>query len=510
MLEFKHISKTYHVGGIETRALDDINVAFREKELVAILGTSGSGKTTCLNIIGGLDHYDSGELIIKGKKTSDFKDEDWDAYRNNSIGFVFQSYNLIMHLGIVANVELGMTLSGVSMHEKHKRALEALEQVGLKEHLHKKPNQLSGGQMQRVAIARALANNPEILLCDEPTGALDTVTSAQIMDLIKELAKDRLVIVVTHNPEIAQKYADRIIRFQDGKIISDSHPHQERLKPDNFLLKKTRMSFLSALKLSFTNLITKKGRTFLTALASSIGIIGIAVILSLSTGFQAQIDTFQSDAMSEFPIIISQSAMQLNAENMTSMQDKLKDKMMGTEEYADSSEAFLYDKAETTIAHKNNFTDEYMDYIGKIDPEICNSIGFTRIVGMNMLRSINGAIVPVAFNGMLSSMSEGMSVSSMSNMANPASMDEIGLSSYPKQLREGDKSYLVRNYDLLSGEYPQSATDLVLVVDSNNRVEINTLKSLGFETDNVESIRFEDILGTTFKIISNDDYYRAC
>ena len=336
MLEFRNIKKTYHVGGIETRALDNINVAFREKEFVAILGTSGSGKTTCLNIIGGLDHYDSGELIIKGKKTSDFKDEDWDAYRNNSIGFVFQSYNLIMHLGIVANVELGMTLSGVSMYEKHKRALEALEQVGLSEHLHKKPNQLSGGQMQRVAIARALANNPEILLCDEPTGALDTVTSAQIMDLIKELAKDRLVIVVTHNPEIAQKYADRIIRFQDGKIISDTHPHQERLKPDRFLLKKTSMNFLSALNLSFTNLITKKGRTFLTALASSIGIIGIAVILSLSTGFQAQIDTFQSDAMSEFPIIISQSAMQLNAENMASMQDKLKDKMMGTEEYADS------------------------------------------------------------------------------------------------------------------------------------------------------------------------------
>ena len=507
MLEFRNIKKTYHVGGIETRALDNINVAFREKEFVAILGTSGSGKTTCLNIIGGLDHYDSGELMIKGKKTSDFKDEDWDAYRNNSIGFVFQSYNLIMHLGIVANVELGMTLSGVSMYEKHKRALEALEQVGLTEHLHKKPNQLSGGQMQRVAIARALANNPEILLCDEPTGALDTVTSAQIMDLIKELAKDRLVIVVTHNPEIAQKYADRIIRFQDGKIISDTHPHQERLKPDRFLLKKTSMNFLSALNLSFTNLITKKGRTFLTALASSIGIIGIAVILSLSTGFQAQIDTFQSDAMSEFPIIISQSAMQLNAENVASMQDKLKDKMMGTEEYADSNEAFLYDKAETTIAHKNNFTDEYMDYLGKIDPEICNSIGFTRIVGMNMLRSINGAIVPVSFSSMLSSMSEGMSISSMSNMANLASMDEIGLSSYPKQLREGDKSYLVRNYDLLSGEYPQSATDLVLVVDSKNRVEINALKGLGFNTSNVESIRFEDILGTTFRIISNDDYY---
>ena len=507
MLEFRNICKTYNVGGIETRALDNISVAFREKEFIAILGTSGSGKTTCLNIIGGLDHYDSGELIIKGKKTSDFKDEEWDAYRNNSIGFVFQSYNLIMHLGIVANVELGMTLSGVSAHEKHKRALEALEQVGLSEHLHKKPNQLSGGQMQRVAIARALANNPEILLCDEPTGALDTVTSKQIMDLIKELAKDRLVIVVTHNPEIAQEYADRIIRFQDGKIISDSHPHQERPKPDRFLLKKTSMNYLSALKLSFTNLITKKGRTFLTALASSIGIIGIAVILSLSTGFQTQIDTFQSDAMSQFPIIISQSAMQLDAENIASIQGKITEKMMGTEEYADSDEVYLYDKAETTIAHKNNFTDEYMNYLGKIDPEICNSIGFTRIVGMNLLRDINGVVVPVTFRSIVSSMGQGMNISSMSNMANLASMDEIGLSSYPKQLKEGEESYLVKNYDLLSGEYPLSATDLVLVVDSKNRAEINTLKGLGFSTDNIESIRFDDIIGTTFRVISNDDYY---
>lgn len=507
MLEFRNIKKTYHVGGIETRALDDVSVAFRDKEFVAILGTSGSGKTTCLNIIGGLDRYDSGELIIKGKKTADFKDEDWDAYRNNSIGFVFQSYNLIMHLGIVANVELGMTLSGVSAEEKHKRALEVLEQVGLKEHLHKKPNQLSGGQMQRVAIARALANNPEILLCDEPTGALDTLTSTQIMDLIKEVAKDRLVIVVTHNPEIAQKYADRIIRFQDGKIVSDSHPHQERPKPDRFQLKKTSMNFMAAFKLSFTNLITKKGRTFLTALASSIGIIGIAVILSLSTGFQAQIDTFQSDAMSEFPIIISQSAMQLNAENMASMQDKLKDKMMGTEEYADSNEVFLYDKAETTIAHKNNFTDEYMDYLNKIDPEICSSIGFTRIVGMNLLREVNGSVVPVVLVNLMSTMGEGMNISSMTSMANLASMDEIGLSSYPELLKEDEESYLEKNYDLLAGEYPESATDLVLVIDARNRIDMNALKGLGFDTENVDSIKFTDILGTEFRIISNDDYY---
>ncbi len=507
MLEFKNIKKTYHVGGIETRALDDISVAFREKEFVAILGTSGSGKTTCLNIIGGLDHYDSGELTIKGKKTSDFQDQDWDAYRNNSIGFVFQNYNLITHLSIIANVELGMTLSGVSASERRKRTLEVLEQVGLKDHLHKKPNQLSGGQMQRVAIARALANNPEILLCDEPTGALDTVTSIQIMDLIKEVSKDRLVIVVTHNPEIADKYADRIIRFQDGKIISDSHPHQERLKPDNFILKKTSMKFLMALKLSFTNLRTKKGRTFLTALASSIGIIGIAVILSLSTGFQTQIDTFQSDALSEFPILISQSSIQLDAENIASMQDIIKDKITGTEEYADSDEVFLYDPTKTSFAHKNKFTDEFIDYLNKIDPEVCNNIGYARIVSMNLLREVNNAIKPVMISNIMSTMGEGMSISSITNMANLQSMSSIGLSSYPKQLKEGDESYLLKNYEILAGEYPKSATDLVLVIDAKNRIDFNILKGLGFDTENIKSIKLNDILGTEFKIITNNDYY---
>lgn len=317
MLELKNIRKVYHTGNTDTVALDDISVAFREKEFVAILGTSGSGKTTCLNIIGGLDRYDGGDLIIKGKHTKDFKESDWDAYRNNSVGFIFQSYNLIMHQSIVANVELGMTLSGVSKQEKHKRALEVLKQVGLEKHLDKKPNQLSGGQMQRVAIARALANDPGILLCDEPTGALDTATSIQIMDLIKEVAKDRLVIMVTHNPDLATQYADRIIRFQDGHLISDTHPHQERPKPDSFKIKKTHMSMKTALSLSFNNLKTKKGRTFLTSFASSIGIIGIAVILSLSTGFQKQIDNTQNSTLSQFPVIISQSAMELDEETMT-------------------------------------------------------------------------------------------------------------------------------------------------------------------------------------------------
>lgn len=494
MLELVNIKRSYEVGGIETKALDGISVAFRQKEFVAILGTSGSGKTTCLNIIGGLDRYDSGDLIIKGKRTVDFKDRDWDAYRNNSIGFVFQSYNLIMHLSIVANVELGMTLSGVSSEEKHKRAISVLEQVGLKEHLHKKPNQLSGGQMQRVAIARALANDPEILLCDEPTGALDSNTSAQIMNLIKEVAKDRLVIMVTHNPELAKEYADRIIRFQDGKIIDDTHPHVERPKGDEFNLKKTSMSFLTALRLSFNNIRTKMGRTTLTAFASSIGIIGIAVILSLSTGFQNHIDDFQKDAMSEFPIMISQSATNLDADSLKQMQSQTKNK-----EFVDSDEVYLYDPTETSISHTNVLTDEYMDYLNKIDPEICGSIGYTRLVQMNMVRKVDGKVNPVSLSNPLAGGSGGSGMGSM--------MGGGSLSSYPKQLREGEESYLVKNYELLAGEYPTSSSDLVLVVDSRNRLDFNILNNLGFNTDDEKSIKFSDIVGSEFKIVANNDYY---
>lgn len=496
MLELQNIRKTYHVGDIETRALDGINVAFRAKEFVAILGTSGSGKTTCLNIIGGLDRYDSGELRIKGKSTRDFKEKDWDAYRNNSVGFVFQSYNLIMHLSIVANVELGMTLSGVSVEEKHARALEVLEQVGLKDHLHKKPNQLSGGQMQRVAIARALANDPEILLCDEPTGALDTATSVQIMDLIKQVAQNRLVIMVTHNPDLAEKYADRIIRFQDGRIIADSHPHKEAPKEDAFRLKKTSMSFFTALKLSFNNIRTKKGRTFLTSFASSIGIIGIAVILSLSNGFKLQIDAFQRDAMAEFPILIAQTTAEMDLEAMQEHSQEMRDEMLGTAETVTSEEVFLYDPAENRPLHTNVFTDDYMAYLNRIDPAICGSIGYTRIVAMNLVREVDGTAIPVTFSG-------GQKNGGMSS----GQAGITGLSSYPRQLKEGEESYLSKNYDLLAGAFPSSPTELVLVVDSQNRVDFNILKNLGFETDNIDSIAFSDIVGTQFKLVSNDDYY---
>lgn len=500
MLELKNIRKTYHVGDTETRALDGVSVAFREKEFVAILGPSGSGKTTCLNIVGGLDRYDSGDLVIKGKPTKDFKDSDWDAYRNNSIGFVFQSYNLISHLSIVANVELGMTLSGVPKEEKHRRAIEVLEKVGLKEHLQKRPNQLSGGQMQRVAIARALANDPEILLCDEPTGALDTATSVQIMDLIKELSGERLVIMVTHNPQLAEDYADRIIRFQDGQIVSDSHPHQERPKPDGFKLKKTSMSFFTALHLSFNNIRTKKGRTFLTAFASSIGIIGIAVILSLSSGFKATVEDFQTDAMAQFPVVITQSSAEVDMEAM----HKQGMEAMGLDKdgYADSDEVYLKDPSSTIKEHVNEFSEEYLEYLSDIDPEICSSVGLTRVVNMNLLRKTDDGVQTVSFSS--ASEEEGSGGGAASSMG----MESMGISSFPQQLVEGEESYLEKNYELVDGAYPSSAEDLVLVIGKDNSLNQNFLKNLGFDIDGKESIKFSEIVGLELKIISNDDYYR--
>lgn len=496
MLELRNIKKTYHVGDIETKALDGISVAFRQKEFVAILGTSGSGKTTALNIIGGLDRYDDGELLIKGKSTKKFNDKDWDAYRNNSIGFVFQSYNLINHISIVANVEMSMTLSGVSKKEKHRRALEVLEQVGLKDHLHKKPNQLSGGQMQRVAIARALANNPEILLCDEPTGALDTATSAQIMDLIKELSKDRLVIMVTHNPEIAEKYSDRIIRFSDGKIVDDTHPHQERPKPDDFKLTKTSMGFLTALSLSFNNIRTKKGRTFLTAFASSIGIIGIALILSLSNGVKIQIDDFQSDAMSEFPVIITKSAMSVDAESIAALREQ--NDITVTEDYPTTDSVLLHDSGINSLAHTNKFTDEFIDYIDSIDPEYCKSVGYVRLVAMNILTKKGDETVATSL---------GLAATSETAMSGMTSMANIGLSTYPEYLSKDDGSYLEANYELLAGAYPQEVTDIILVIDKKNRIDKTAIEALGFDTANLESIKFSDIVGKEYKLIFNNEFY---
>ena len=478
MLELKNIKKTYRVGDVETRALDDISGSFREQEFVAILGTSGSGKTTCLNIIGGLDRYDSGDLIINGKSTKNFKDREWDAYRNNSIGFIFQSYNLISHLSIVANVEMGMTLSGVSAAEKHRRAQEALEKVGLKDHLHKKPNQLSGGQMQRVAIARALANDPDILLCDEPTGALDTVTSVQIMDLIKEIAGDKLVIMVTHNPELAEKYADRIVKFQDGKIVSDSNPYSFEKENKEFSLKKTSMSFLTALKLSANNIRTKLGRTFLTSFASSIGIIGIAVILSLSVGFQMQIDKFEADTLQQMPIIISQQSMNLDTDTMIKMGEEQKK----YEDYPDEKKIYLFDSMQDTMTHTNKFTDEYLEYVNNMDSSLCKGVTYSRLVNMNMIRKDGENYIPVTSANM-------------------------NWSSYPVSLNENKHSLMNEHYDVLTGTMPETPNDLMLVVDTKNRINKAVMKELGFDADNLEEIDFNEIIGKELKVVMNDDYY---
>ncbi len=485
MLSLKNIKKSYVTGEFKQVALGGVSLNFRQNEFVAILGPSGSGKTTCLNIIGGLDKYDSGDLIINGKSTREFKDSDWDAYRNNSIGFIFQSYNLISHLSILDNVEMGMTLSGVSSAEKHKKALESLERVGLKDHVHKRPNQLSGGQMQRVAIARALANDPDIILADEPTGALDTKTSIQIMDLIKDIAKDKLVIMVTHNPELAKEYADRIVEFRDGNVISDTNPLESEKNNISYSLKKTSMSFLTALKLSGMNIRTKKWRTFLTAFASSIGIIGIALILSLSNGFDKQIDIFESDTLSGFPIMITQKAAEVDINSMMEHSKEMRKEMSGDSEtegkYPDTDVIYPYNTKENTFMHTNKLTEEYIDYVEKIDSNLLSGVSYTRLVNMNLLKS-DGKV------------------------ATPVSVSDLNLSSYPIKLDNSTEGYLETSYDLLSGKYPKEMTDLVLVVDEYNKIDTTILDALGIDS-NKEEINFNDIINHELRAILNNDYY---
>jgi len=475
MLQLKDITKSYKTGDFTQVALNKVSLNFRESEFVAILGQSGSGKTTLLNVIGGLDQYESGELIINGQSTKHFRDGEWDAYRNNSVGFIFQSYNLISHLSIVDNVEMGMTLSGVSTSEKNKKAMEALEKVGLKDHVHKKPNQLSGGQMQRVAIARALANNPDIILADEPTGALDSETSEQIMDLIKTIAEDKLVIMVTHNPELAEQYADRVIKFSDGKAVSDSNPLANQKLTSNYKLKKTSMNFLTALKLSGKNIATKKWRTGLTAFASSIGIIGIALILSLSNGFDKQISSYETGALSTFPITISQTAMNVDMTQHSSFG--------GTERssYPTEKVLFPYDPTENSILHYNVLSTDYLDYLEKMDPALIDGISYTRTVNMNMLK-LDG------------------------DKATTLNKGNISFSAFPSKQGNATGSYIEQYYDLLEGSFPTKMTDLVLIVDEYNRLDNVSLDALGINHD-ADSIDFADLIGYELKLIKNDDYY---
>lgn len=476
MLEIKNINKSYRVGDFEQKVLKDVSIKFRKSEFVAILGHSGSGKTTLLNLIGGLDRYDSGDIVINGKSTKNFKDKEWDAYRNNSIGFIFQSYNLIGHISILDNVEMGMTLSGISKKTRRKKAIEALNRVGLGSHIHKKPNQLSGGQMQRVAIARALANDPDIILADEPTGALDSSTSKSIMDLIKEISKDKLVIMVTHNEDIANEYASRIIRLSDGEILEDSNPVKNIKDNSDYHLKKTAMSFITALNLSLRNIITKKGRTLLTAFASSIGIIGIALILSLSNGFDKQIEKFENDTLTNYPITISRGTMEGTEEVMNSFTNS-----GGTY----PSDKFVYKQKIDLekLTHINNIDEEYMKYLDNIDKSLIDGISYTRLSVMNINLLVKGKKTKIVNFG--------------------TSMNSI--ITIPKTFNN-EKNYLTTNYDLLYGAYPSRATDVLLVVSSDNEVSEKVLENLGFDI-NDEKFSFDDIIGKELVYVINDNLY---
>jgi len=474
MLKLININKSYVTGKFSQQALNNVNIKFRKNEFVAILGPSGSGKTTLLNIIGGLDKYDSGDLIINNKSTKKFHKTEWDAYRNNCIGFIFQNYNLINHISILDNVEMGMTLSGVPSSKRKKKALEVLEKVGLKEHAHKKPNQLSGGQMQRVAIARALANNPSIILADEPTGALDSATSIQTMELIKEIAKDKLVIMVTHNAELANSYANRIIEFKDGKLINDSNPiKKENNRDEKYKIKKTAMSFLTALKLSFNNIRTKKGRTLLTSFASSIGIIGITIILALSNGFDIEINKFERDTLSSMPIVISEQAIEMS---------KIKEEQDNKKEYINDQIIFSIVPKEEQMFHINNINKEYIEYIEKIDNTLLSGVSYTRTTALNIIiKNQNGY--------------------------KPFELNQTNFTVIPKKTTDENISIIEDNYDLLIGRFPTSKDELLLTVDSKNNVNKEILESLGLDTKKAE-FTFDEVLNTQLKLIFNDEYYK--
>lgn len=476
MLEIKHIKKSYKTGDFVQKALNDVSIQFRQNEFVAILGPSGSGKTTLLNVLGGLDHYDSGDLIINGKSTKNFKAADWDAYRNNSVGFIFQSYNLIGHISIQDNVEMALTLSNVKKKERRKRAREALKSVGLLEHAHKRPNQLSGGQMQRVAIARSLVNNPDIILADEPTGALDSNTSKQIMDLIQKIASDKLVIMVTHNQDLAYQYATRVIEVKDGKVVSDSNPlTKEEQEEEQYKLKKTKMSFMEALYLSFNNIMTKKGRTLITAFASSIGIIGIALILSLSNGFDLQIDKFERGILSAMPIMISKQSMDLDEESLVQLTGEEQEK------YPDKQTVIPKDNALESLVRQNKINDDYIDYIENIPSDLVYGVSYTKMTALNVLTEHDGKV-------------------------SVADTQDISFSALPKSLDENTlNAAMEAYYDILAGTLPQKKEDIVLIVDASNRVNTEILQLLGFDT--MDEIPFDEIIGKTIKVALNDDFY---
>lgn len=536
MLKLKNIKKTYVSGDEKVEALKGINIEFRESEFVSILGQSGCGKTTLLNIIGGLDRYTSGDLIINGKSTKDFKDRDWDAYRNYSVGFVFQSYNLIGHQTVLSNVELALTISGVSRKERKQRAIKALEEVGLKEQIHKKPNQLSGGQMQRVAIARALVNNPDIILADEPTGALDTKTSVQVMEILKKISKDKLIIMVTHNPELAEKYSSRIIKILDGKITDDSDPieHQKEEKQQDTKKKRTSMKFLTALRLSLNNLMTKKGRTILTSFAGSIGIIGIALILAISTGVQNYIDKVEEDTLSSYPITIEESTVDMSSLMQSMMGDDTESNTENREEERAYSADIMNDMI-TTLSNKkqSNNLKELKKYLDEGNNEITknsNSIKYGYDLNINLYRAntdngivrVNPSTVMNAFG--MGDMIEAQNNSAMSSVFGSSMMTNTDICFE----MQDNQQLLESQYDLVKGNWPKQYNEVVLVLKEDGRIDDYTLYSLGLkdqselkdkwkavengdkldENQEATSYSYEDLLNLQFKLLLNSDYYQ--
>ena len=487
MLQIKNVNKEYIVGDLKQQALDNVSLNLRKNEFVAILGPSGSGKTTLLNIIGGLDRYTSGDLIINGISTKKYKDKDWDSYRNHTIGFVFQSYNLIPHQTILSNVELALTISGIKKSERKKRAIKALEEVGLKEHIHKKPNQLSGGQMQRVAIARALINNPDILLADEPTGALDSETSVQVMELLKEVAKDRLVVMVTHNPELAKKYATRIVTLKDGSITSDSDPYEKKEQDiiEYKNLGKSSMSYFTALSLSFNNLKTKALRTLLTSFAGSIGIIGIALILALSTGVNAYIDSIQKSTMASYPITIEAKSVDISSLIETNKESinasEATHKLDGV--YLSGRELELASTMTTSI-QKNNLT-KFKEYLDNENSEIHNYVGENGIIysyATNFdVYSFDPDGVLVNTDGTTLDENKAKTMENMSAMSEMNSM--MSFSNFEELLpgrEENTISQAVKdNYQLIHGNWPKNYNEIVLILDKNNEIPATTLYELG-------------------------------
>ena len=519
MLELKKITKKYLSGTNSVSALKGIDLKFRETEFVSILGPSGCGKTTLLNIIGGLDQYTTGDLIINGKSTKNFKDKDWDTYRNHSIGFVFQNYNLIPHQTVLANVELALTLAGINKTERRKRAIQALKDVGLEDQIHKKPNQMSGGQMQRVAIARALVGNPDILLADEPTGALDTKTSVQIMELLKEISETKLVIMVTHNPDLAEKYSTRIIKLLDGKVIDDSKPYDGKEKTkEQTKTSKTNMSFKTALSLSFNNLLTKKGRTILTAFAGSIGIIGIALILSLSNGMQNYINRVEEDTLSSYPITLQETTMDTG--------ELLDAAMNSGTTYKDYNDNKIHSMNITndmlnlmSSGAKSNNLEAFKSYMNEninTFNEYANAIQYSYNLDLNIYKKRDNGYTQINPDQIMDELGFG-------SMNEISSMFSSGASSYNVFSEMLDNKELIKEqYEILSGHLPEAYNEVVLVVNKDNYISDYTLYSIGLldseelvnnynamlngeEVSNLEELTYtyDELLNVKYKVLLN-------